>query len=81
MDACLDAQKLAIDDLNKNNASKPWLTQKAQNVGAGTEGDIGTATVIRDSKAYTVQAARVADKDGTIRLITDCVRGNLKKDC
>jgi hypothetical protein len=27
MGACLDAQKLAIDNLNKNIASKLWLTQ------------------------------------------------------
>jgi hypothetical protein len=81
MDACLDAQKWALDDLNKNIASKPWLTQKVQNVGAGTEGDKGTATIIRGTNAYTVQVARVADKDGTFRLITDCVKGNLKKDC
>ena len=81
LDACLDAQKLAIDDLNKNKASKSWLTQKAQTVGSsGMEGDKGSATVIRDDKAYTVQVARVSDKDGTFRLFSDCVRGNLKKD-
>ena len=79
--ACLDAQKLAIDDLNKNIASKPWLTQKFQSVGAGTEGDKGTATIIKGSNTYTVQVARAADKEGTFRLISDCVKGNFKKDC
>ena len=80
--ACLDAQKLAIDDLNKNNASKSWLSQNAQTMGSSDmEGDKGSATVIRDNKAYTVQVGRVADKDRTYRLISDCVRGNLKKDC
>jgi len=72
---------LAIEDLNKNIASKPWLTQKVPNVVAGTEGDKGTATIIRGINAYTVQVARASDKDGTFRLITDCVKGNLKKDC
>ena len=79
--ACLDAQKLAIDDLNKNNAYKSWLSQKAQTMGSsGMEGDKGSATVIRDNKAYTVQVGRVSDEDGTFRLVSDCVRGNLKKD-
>ena len=31
--ACLDAQKLAIEDLQKNSASKLWLSEKAQTVG------------------------------------------------
>ena len=75
------AQKLAIEDLNKNNSEKSWISKKAQTVGSsGMEGDTGSATVIRDDKAYTVQVARVSDKDGTLRLVSDCVRGNLQKD-
>lgn len=77
--ACLDAQKLAMEDLAKNSTEKPWLTKKAQNVGAGLEGDTGSATVVRGDKTYTVQVARATDKDGTFRLVTDCMRGNLKK--
>lgn len=47
--ACLDAQKLAIKDLQENSASKPWLTEKAQIVGTnGMQGDKGTGTVISD---------------------------------
>ena len=72
---------MAIDDLDKNNATKSWLSQKAQTVGSsGMKGDKNSGTVIRDDKAYTVQVARVSDKDGTFRLISDCVRGDLKKD-
>jgi len=45
--ACLDAQKLAIEDLKNQTANKPWLTKKAQNIGANLEADSGTATVLR----------------------------------
>ena len=80
--ACLDAQKLAIEDLQKNSASKSWLSEKAQTVGTnGMQGEKGTGTVIRDGHAYTVQVAQVKDEKGTFRLISDCMRGgSIKKD-
>ena len=80
--ACLDAQKLAIEDLQKNSASKPWLSEKAQIVGTnGMQGDKGTGTVIRDGHPYTVQVAHVKDEKGTFRLISDCMRGgSIKKN-
>ena len=80
--ACLDAQKLAIEDLQKNSASKPWLSEKVQIVGTnGMQGDKGTGTVIRDGHPYTVQVVHVKDEKGTFRLISDCMRGgSIKKD-
>ena len=80
--ACLDAQILAIEDLQKNSASKPWLSEKDQTVGTnGMQGDKGTGTVIRDGHPYTVQVAHVRDDKGTFRLISDCMRGgSIKKD-
>jgi hypothetical protein len=81
--ACLDAQKLALEDLQKNSLSKSWFSTKAQTVGSnGMQGDKGTGTVIRDGHPYTVQVAQVKDGKGTFRLISDCVRGgSIKKDC
>ena len=32
--ACLEAQELALKDLQKNSASKSWLSEKAQTLGA-----------------------------------------------
>lgn len=80
--ACLDAQQLAIEDLQKNSASKSWLSEKAQTVGTnGMQGEKGTGTVIRDGHPYTVQVAQVKDNKGTFRLLSDCVRGgSIKKD-
>jgi hypothetical protein len=46
--ACLDAQQLAIEDLQKNSASKSWLSEKAQTVGTnGMQGEKGTGTVYK----------------------------------
>jgi hypothetical protein len=46
--ACLDAQRLAIEDLQKNGASKSWLTEKAQTIGAnGMQGEKGIGTVLK----------------------------------
>ena len=78
--ACLDAQSLAIEDLQKNSASKPWISEKAQLVGTnGMQGDKGTGTVIKDGYPYTVQVAHVKDDKGTFRFISDCVRGSFIK--
>jgi len=80
--ACLDAQQLAIEDLQKNSAFKSWLSEKAQIVGTnGMQGDKVTGTVIRDGHPYTVQVTHVKDEKGTFRLISDCMRGgSIKKD-
>nr|YP_010377423.1 hypothetical protein NDC64_mgp18 [Navicula tsukamotoi]QYB23110.1 hypothetical protein [Navicula tsukamotoi] len=80
--ACLDAQKLAIADLQKNSASKPWLSKIAQIVGTnGMQVDKGTGTVIRDGHPYTVQVVHIKDEKGTLRFMSDCMRGgSIKKD-
>jgi hypothetical protein len=79
---CLEAQRLAIKDLQENSASKSWLTVKVQTVGAnGMQGEKGTATIIKDNHPYTVQVAQVKDEKGTFRLLSDCMRGgSIKKD-
>jgi hypothetical protein len=54
--ACLDAQKLAMEDLKKKVLAKSWTSRNAQLIGSdGMEADKGTGTVIRDGTAYTVQ--------------------------
>jgi len=80
--ACLDAQKLAIEDLQINSASKPWLAEKAQIVVTnGMQGDKGAGTVIRDGYPYTVQVVHFKDEKGTFRLLSECMRGgSIKKD-
>jgi hypothetical protein len=81
--ACLDAQKLALQDLEKKRLAKSWLSRKAQTVGSnGMEGDVGTGTVIRNGYPYTVHVGQALDKEGTVRFVTDCMRGgSIKKDC
>ena len=80
--AYLDAQKLAIEDLQKDSTSKTWLSEKAQIVGTnGMQGDKDTGTVIRDGHPYTVQVAHVKDERRIFRLISDCMRGgSIKKN-
>lgn len=81
VDACIDAQKLAIEDLNKKNEEKTWVASRLEKKAGFENSNIGTATVIRGSEAYTVQVAKIADKDGTVRMFSDCVRGTIKEDC
>ena len=65
---------------NALSMSQVASTQKAQNWGAGTEGDKGTGTVIRDGHPYTVQVAHVKDEKGTFHLLsTVCVVVLFKK--
>ena len=80
--ACLDAQKLAIEDLQKNSASKSLLSEKAQIVVTNNmQGDKNAGTVIKDGHPYTVQVVHVKDEKETFRLVSDCMRGgSLKKD-
>jgi hypothetical protein len=63
--------------------AKSWLSRKAQTVGSnGMEGDVGTGTVIRNGYPYTVHVGQALDKEGTVRFVTDCMRGgSIKKDC
>lgn len=78
--ACLEAQQLAMEDLQKKQAAKLWITKKLQTVTSnGTEGDFGSGTVIKDDQAYTVQILQLQDDKGTSRLSIDCVRGALEK--
>ena len=72
--ACLDAYKLAIEDLQKTSASKSCLSGKAQTVTTnGMPSGKGIETVMRDGHSYTVQVVNVTDGKRTFRIISDCV--------